>query len=220
MKIIFISDTHGKHKELQMPELNENETNIIAHSGDFSHNKKQFFEFMEWYSDLEGYNHRLIVPGNHDLCVQNDEEMFYRTCKEYDIIGLIDKEIIIDGVKFYGSPWTPEFYNWAYMEEDYLLDKYWDKIPEDTNVLITHGPAYGILDEVMKNNYIDHVGSESLADSIDELIKLKNLKIHEFGHIHVGRGMYKENNILRINASCVDKQYNIKEPIVIDYNTL
>jgi len=217
MNITFISDTHCKHFELKMPELDNSETNVIVHSGDFSHNIHQLEDFIEWYSEIPGYNYRILIPGNHELCVQNDEEMFYRLCKEYSIIGLIDKEVIIENVKFYGSPWTPMFFNWAYMEEDYLLDQYWDKIPNDTNVLITHGPAYGILDSVVEYGRYISTGSETLADTIDTL---KKLKIHAFGHIHPARGMYKENNILRINASNVDINYNIKKPIIVNYDTI
>jgi Icc-related predicted phosphoesterase len=217
MFITFISDTHNKHTELVMPNLqiDNNTTNIIIHSGDFSHNQKQFDDFMLWYSELPGYDHRILIPGNHELIVEKDPDMFFRTCKELNINGLIDNEVVIDDIKFYGSPWTPTFGNWAYMRDDYLLDVYWDKIPKDTNVLITHGPAYSILDGVIHYGYGEYVGSTTLADAIDGL---KDLQIHTFGHIHEAKGMYKENKILRINASSVNSQYNIIPPVIIDYN--
>jgi Icc-related predicted phosphoesterase len=214
MKIAFISDTHNKHHDFNLSDFDG--VDVVVHSGDFSHSQKQFDEFMVWYSELP-IKHKIIIPGNHEINVEKDPDMFYRTCKELGIIGLIDKEVIIDGVKFYGTPWVPTFYNWAYMKEDYLLDVYWVKIPSDTNVLITHGPAYGILDGVIHYGFGEYVGSETLADAIDEL---KELKIHTFGHIHEAKGMYKENEILRINASSVDSQYNILPPVIIDYNNI
>lgn len=216
MKILFISDTHNKHHSFNFSDEKYSEVETIVHSGDFSHNIQQFDDFMIWYSELP-FKNKIIIPGNHEELVQEDEEMFYRTCKELNIIGLIDKEVVIDGIKFYGSSWTPMFYDWAYMKEDYLLDQYWDKIPNNTNVLITHGPSYGILDTVCGYYGMKSVGSKTLADTID---RLKELKIHTFGHIHEGRGKYKENKILRINASSVDRNYEICEPYIIDYNNI
>jgi len=219
MVITFISDTHNKHRNIKMPKLDNNRTNVIVHSGDFSHSQKQFDDFLLWYSELPGYDYRILIPGNHETMVEKDPEMFFRTCKELNLIGLIDQEVVINGVKFYGSPWTPMFYNWAFMKEDYLLDMYWDKIPKDTNVLITHGPAHGILDGVIHYGVGECVGSYTLSDAIDGL---KELKIHTFGHIHCAAGAYKENGILRINASSVTDSYTLTKhgPYIIDYNNI
>ena len=213
MKIVFISDTHIKHRDLDFSMSKYNDVETIVHSGDFSHNQKQFDDFINWFSELP-FKNKILIPGNHEILVQENEEDFFRVCKEFGIIGLIDSGVVIDDIKFYGSPWTPLFFNWAYMKEDYILDQYWDKIPNDVNVLITHGPAYGILDGVIHYGIGENVGSESLADRIDHL---KKLKIHTFGHIHEARGMYKENKILRINASSVNQNYEILPPFIVDY---
>jgi len=207
MKIAFISDTHNKHEKLNFSSEIYEDVDTIIHSGDFSHNLPQLFEFMEWYSKTPFKNH-ILIPGNHELCVQKNEDLFYRACKKYDIIGLIDDEVIIDGIKIYGTPWTPVYFNWAYMKDDYLLDIVWDKIPDDTNILVSHGPSYGILDTVNDYGNKINVGSRTLADRMDELDKLK---IHIFGHIHLSRGMYKENGISYINASSINDNYNIKK---------
>lgn len=214
MKVVFISDTHGKHKELDFSDKIYDNIDTIVHSGDFSHNLNQFYEFMNWYSETP-FKNKILIPGNHETVLEHNQSMFFLTCKELGIHGLIDNEVVIDGIKFYGTPWTPMFYNWAWMEEDYLLDKHWDKIPKDTNVLITHGPRYGILDKVWgyrNNNYCQFsVGSETLGDAVDTL---KELKIHTCGHIHESAGIIVKKGVIYINASSVDANYKVLPPVI------
>jgi Icc-related predicted phosphoesterase len=122
-------------------------------------------------------------------------------CQSHNVIYLQDTETIINGKKFYGTPWTPSFNNWSFMKDDDILNRYWDNIPDDVDVLITHGPAFGIADEVeeVKEGKIN-VGSKSLLKKI-ETLKTLNLEYHLFGHIHECYGYCNVENYTAINAS-------------------
>ncbi len=211
MKVVFISDTHSKHNELDFSKSIYNNIDTIIHCGDFSHNINQYYNFMNWFSKLP-FKNKILIPGNHDELIQTNESMFYMYCKELGIHGLIDDKVVIDGINFYGTPWTPIFCNWAYMKDDNLLKRYWDNIPKDTNILITHGPAYGVLDKITCNKHKKiSVGSKTLSSVISSL---KELKIHSFGHIHESSGVIVKNNVICINATSVDSNYNILPPII------
>lgn len=191
MKIAIISDTHGLHEQLEMPEAD-----VLVHCGDFSHSRKSARLFLEWFS-TQDYKYKVLIAGNHDRWF---EKMGYDTIqqvlKDYgtDIIYLQDTEVIIEGVKFYGTPWVPQFFDWAFMgTESYLSNKF-KKIPEDTQVLITHGPQYSVLDTVNENR---SVGSTALRDRIKTL---PNLVLHTFGHIHSGTGRV-DTDYISINAA-------------------
>jgi len=197
-----ISDTHNKHKDIVFPELKsgDNIKNILIHCGDFSHSPEQVFSFCKWFSEVPGYDERILIAGNHDKYI---EEVGYKSFKEYceekDIIYLQDTSVIIDGIKFHGSPWSNEFGNWSFMKDDFELDQYWQKIPDDVDVLITHGPAYGVGDEVQQDISNPHVGSNTLKYHINN--RLKNLRFHFFGHIHEDYGIHQQDNYIVYNAS-------------------
>jgi Icc-related predicted phosphoesterase len=118
-------------------------------------------------------------------------------------------------IKIYGSPWQPEFYNWAFNlpRNGWELWQKWSDIPVDTDILITHGPAYGFVDKVIGRP--ENLGCELLA----ERIKTIKPKIHVCGHIHSGRGIIFNDGTLYINASVLDEQYNYtKKPFTIDFD--
>jgi len=208
MKIVHISDTHGLHNDKTLSDqLKVIKADAIVHSGDFSHsNWDSTREFFDWYLALD-FEHKIVVPGNHDRFIERLTTDAYAR-KELMPAGLnllIDEEIEIDGVKFYGSPFTPQFYNWAfqlYGEEG--IEK-WKQIPDDVNVLITHGPAKGMLDTVseLKN---DPLGCPFLKERIQQL---PNLKAHLFGHIHGGYGREEINGVLYLNSSILDEKYRV-----------
>lgn len=128
---------------------------------------------------------------------------------------------MIDGVKFWGSPWQPEFCNWAFnLSRGIKLKEKWDLIPADTNVLITHGPPMGILDNVTKFNghtgelEIQHVGC---VDLYNRVMELKSLQLHVFGHLHDGYGKQKINKTIFVNASICTEEYKpTNAPIVVE----
>jgi Icc-related predicted phosphoesterase len=114
---------------------------------------------------------------------------------------LQDQSVIIEGLKFYGSPWQPTFHNWAFNKDrGEKIKTEWDKIPSDTDVLITHGPPFGILDKTVDN---EKVGCEELLLAVNRI----KPKIHIFGHIHENYGEIKLNGTHFINPSSCDYNY-------------
>ena len=126
---------------------------------------------------------------------------------------LQDSEVTIDGIKFYGSPWQPEFYNWAFnLPRGEKLAQKWAEIPDNTDVLITHGPAYGILDYAPMGG---HVGCEELYKRISDI----KPKIHVCGHIHNSYGQKTIDGIEFLNASVLNDRYEYAhKPIVVDFD--
>jgi Icc-related predicted phosphoesterase len=141
---------------------------------------RQYFAFEEWLI-AQDYKHKVLIAGNHDG--------FIRSMHAPVMIGdahyLEDSGVEIEGLKIWGSPWTPEFCNWYFMKPrgEQIAEK-WAQIPDDTNILVTHGPAYGILDYV-SNRKLKRHGCEDLYKRLGGL---KELKLHVFGHIHGGYG--------------------------------
>jgi len=197
MKAVIISDTHFRHKELIIPE-----GDIIIHSGDFGYNDITSHHFLDWFSSLD-FKYRILVAGNHDAFFEEaGKKKIKEMCMEYyDTIYLEDEMIEIEGLKIYGSPWTVLFRDWHFMKKDEDLEEIWKNIPDDTNILITHGPQKGVLDILSHMGKIEHLGSSTLANRIAQL---KDLKYHIFGHIHGEAGIKEPNeyrDYVSINAS-------------------
>ena len=223
MKILSLSDTHGLHNRI--PNDWFIEADVLVHSGDVSNMGyiQEIKDFLSWFDKLN-YKHKIFIAGNHDFGFQTNSEMIKQMLLDYPSIKYLqDEELIIDEYKFYGSPQTPYFHNWAFNcardsqeSKTYnkpLIKEYWDKIPLDTEILITHGPPYGIGDFVPYNNG-QFVGCKDLLDKIYQLDKLK---AHIFGHIHYSYGTIIKNNIQFINASTCNEQYQvIQKPILIE----
>ena len=203
---------------------------VLIHAGDFTGrgDPERVEEFNEWLGK-QPHEHKIVIPGNHELTFQRgakDNNGFYYMTPEQaqalitNATLLIDQELIIDGVKFYGSPWQPYFNNWAYnISLQARIKQIWAKIPNDTNVLITHGPPRNILDfipncDAYRGNYDEHVGCEELRDRILEL----RPQLHVFGHIHEAYGQLFNEGTTHINASICDGRYRpINKPIVYEY---
>lgn len=208
-KIVFLSDTHGQHKKLSMPE-----GRIVVHCGDALNrgSLQEAVYFAEWFSELP-YEHKIYVPGNHDASLEDDYvlEIFRKS----GIYVLIDNRVMLDGIRFHGSPWTPIYGNWSFMDYDYRLKDRFNKIQEGCDVLITHGPPYSVLDT---NTYGENCGSVSLFNIVNEV----KPKIHVFGHIHEAWGKKQTADTLFMNVSILDRSYDVdrlREPVVLDYNS-
>lgn len=209
MKIWHISDTHGCHNLLDPP----TDADVIICSGDASNYKDPYrneFEmrnFLDWYASLN-CKYKIYVAGNHDTSIEKrfilKEDFILK-----DIIYLEDDFVIIENLKIYGSPITPTFGNWSFMKKREKLFDYWKSIPDDIDVLITHGPPKGILDlSYNKIGELEFCGDGSLRRHIFE--RLKNLKLNCFGHIHnhediINNGIRKVSNcnIIFSNGSVV-----------------
>jgi predicted phosphodiesterase len=222
MKITFISDTHNQHKKI---EKDLPGGDLIIHSGDIS-SMGHFHEiksFLTWYNYLPGYKYKVFISGNHDFGFQKFPEEVRELLERYPNIKYLEDNgfTIFDniggenGVKIWGTPWQPWFYDWAFNlpRDGEELKAKWDMIPEDTDILITHGPPKYVLDVVERRT--EHLGCELLT----ERLKVVKPKIHIFGHIHSGRGKFENNGTIFVNGSVLDEQYQYNyKPISIDYD--
>lgn len=209
-KIVAISDTHNRHKYFALPQ-----GDILIHAGDFTSmgTEAEFAAFGDWLQDLP-YKHILLTYGNHDWLGQRDPVLAEKLMGRATVLH--DKGVEIDGIKFYGSAWQPVFHDWAFnVPRGAESAKNWAKIPDDTNILITHGPPWGTLDLVHTGGLsIQNVGCEALAERIKDL---PQLALHIFGHIHECHGHIVKNNIQYVNASFLNDRYvPTFPPVIID----
>lgn len=209
-RITFISDTHNKHNSLTefLPG-----GDLLICSGDISGRGSitEIENFLWWYDRLDNYDTKIFISGNHDLGFENENEKLIGLLTGYKNIDYLQDERmdLWDGndeqLVIYGSPWQPEFHNWAFnLPRGEKLKEKWDKIPVDVDILITHGPPFGKLDFVQYNNI--NVGCEELMKRIGEI----KPKIHVFGHIHEGFGYVFDGNTHFINASVLNERYEFR----------
>ena len=195
-RIVLLSDTHGLHRSLKVPD-----GDILIHAGDMSSNGKRsgIEDFADWMKSLP-HRHKLCVAGNRDFYFQNSPEDASHLLTDAGIHYLCDTAVTVEDLKVYGSPWNPWFHDWAFnLPRGDALARIWAKIPEDTDILVTHTPPFGILDTALSV----HLGCEALAERI---LQLPKLKLHAFGHIHEGYGTTSRGTTLFVNASFCDRQ--------------
>jgi Icc-related predicted phosphoesterase len=204
MRIVCLSDTHNQ--QIETPD-----GDILIHAGDATIRGTidEIVEFNYWFAALS-HKHKIFVAGNHDWLFETNLT-HARTFLDPSIVYLQDSAVEIDGIKIYGSPWQPRFYDWAFnLNRGREMAEKWEMIPADTDILITHGPPFGILD---RTAYGDNAGCEELIKKVTEL----RPKAHIFGHIHEGYGRREESGITYINASnCDESYYPVNPPIVFE----
>jgi len=205
IRIVCISDTHTLHGRLQIPE-----GDVLVHAGDLSSRgrKSEIQEFDRWLGTLP-HRHKVVICGNHDFLFEREPEVARGLIT--NAIYLQDSGVTIEGLQFWGSPWQPEFFDWAFnLERGEPLREKWALIPTDTDVLITHGPPMGILDRVERG---ERVGCEELT----EALKRVRPKLHVFGHIHEAYGHLDRDGTRFVNASSCNLDYApVHAPIVVD----
>lgn len=213
MRIVCISDTHNCNEEIAVPD-----GDVLIHAGDATTvgSVEQLRAFNRWFAVLP-HKHKVFVAGNHDWLFEKDNDLARRLL-DPSIVCLQDSSAEIDGLKIYGSPWQPRFFDWAFnLNRGYELAEKWSLIPDDIDVLITHGPPYGILDLVPRQGWDENTGCEELRKRVEQIAANGRLKLHVFGHIHCGYGVHDEFGVKFVNASTCDEQYNATQPpIVID----
>ncbi len=203
MRLVVISDTHGLHSTIKrLPD-----GDILVHAGDFmnaGYDPAEILSFNKWLGE-QRFKHRVVCAGNHDRYFQNSPEQARSLLT--DAIYLENSGITIGNFSFWASPYTPEFLNWAFMyPRGPAAKQYWDQIPYNLDVLVTHGPPFGILDQTAPGSA--HLGCEELLKAVEE----KKPKVHLFGHIHGGAGTL-ENGVTRfVNAAYLNERYKPLEP--------
>ena len=210
MKVVAISDTHNQLKYIDVPD-----GDVLIHAGDFSMMGREG-EVDQFFEDLMilPHQHKIFIAGNHDYLAQRNPEIFKKMIPE-GITYLQDDEVIIDGVKLYGTPWIHNLPRWAFNIDDVNeRAKKWSLIPDDVDDLISHGPPKRILDMVPRFGLgVENVGCDSLRYEVENRIKPA---YHVFGHIHEeGSRWRKIGETIFINASNLDENYQIKNKPVI-----
>ena len=204
MRLVCISDTHG-WDSVSIPD-----GDVLVHAGDLTSAGAldEIERTHAWLASMP-HAHKVVIAGNHDFAFERrpEEARALMTGVTY----LEDEAHEIDGVRFYGSPWQPRFHDWAFnLDRGAPLEAVWAKIPDDTDVLVTHGPPYGILDTIHSGQ---PVGCEALRDA---LARVKP-RVHVFGHIHEAYGQVEQDGIRFVNASTCTLAYApVQPPIVVD----
>ena len=204
MKIWHISDTHENHNQLIIPP----DVDMIIHSGDESNspniqNIQECRSFLEWYSQLP-IKYKILVAGNHSTAIAN-KWITRNEIEAYGIIYLEHEYTEIEGIKIFGSPYTPTFGNWSFMKSRQTINRLWDTVTEQVDILVLHGPPKGILDlSYDRDGKLEKCGDNSLY----KLIKRIQPRLVCFGHIHDNEDNYNQGQVLRdgvmySNGSCV-----------------
>lgn len=220
MKIWLISDTHGKHSFLDIPL----DVDMLIHAGDLGTfkeptlNAKGVQETIDWLVSLTHIKHKVFIAGNHDTSIERG----YVSPLHKDLLYLKHEVGVIGGLKIFGSPYTPTFSTgWAYNVNRAKIDRYWQEIPEDIDILVTHGPPLGILDHTSCGiNFTEEYGGKGVVSCGDSALLKRVMKIqpklHVFGHIH-NEERCKNAGIMQVtgcktkfvNASVLDLDYKI-----------
>lgn len=210
MKITVISDLHGHYPK----DLPGGDLLIIAGDLTASDRSSQYLVWREWLQKQD-YKKKVFIAGNHDGCIESGH--FYFSPEWIGAEYLFDSGTEFEGLKVWGSPWSSQFpginphccaFTRPFMEP--LKDR-WDLIPDDTDILITHTPPYGILDKV-KTEFCASVGDKDLLEEVTQRIKPK---LHIFGHIHgFGLKYIQTPYTLFVNASYVDDAYKPRKQVI------
>ena len=212
MKIVCLSDTHNCNQEITVPD-----GDILIHAGDATirGTQTEVEDFLAWFSSLP-HQHKVFVAGNHDWLFETDNRVARLLTANYKIKYLEDSFTDIEGLKIYGSPWQPRFFDWAFnLNRGGELAEKWKLIPADIDILITHGPPNGILDEVPRKYWVENTGCEELRKRVEEISVLGRLKLHVFGHIHCGYGQTEKFGVKFVNASNCDESYEPSQPPIV-----
>ncbi len=205
MRIICLSDTHGLHAQIEVPE-----GDILVHGGDLTRRGmlEELGAAADWLRSLP-HRHKLVIGGNHDFCLEQQPEKARLLLD--GLTYLEDDSCDCEGLKIYGSPWQPWFHDWAFnLRRGEPLRKVWAKIPNDADIVVTHGPPQGILDRCYDGR---EVGCQDLLERLEAV----QPRLHVFGHIHEAYGQKQVGETLYVNASSCTLRYQaIQKPIVID----
>jgi Icc-related predicted phosphoesterase len=231
---VCISDTHNKHRELEMPH-----GDILLHSGDISYaskgdilqEAKQLEDFSLWLGE-QFYDHIVIIAGNHDFLFEKEEERAIEILTKHhpNVHYLNQTSVFLEGLKIYGEPRQPRFCNWAFNVDRPQMKAAWAKVPVDADIILSHGPPEGYGDLVEDDHGVSvfgdhdpfkHVGCRHLANLFDSGKSIHSPKLITFGHIHEGYGQwYKpKTNTRLVNASVCNEHYQTtNRPVVIEIN--
>ncbi|MDX1909560.1 MAG: metallophosphatase domain-containing protein [Bacteroidia bacterium] len=204
--VVCISDTHGRHHSVEVPP-----GDILIHAGDMSARGgyAEIADFMTWFA-AQPHAYKICIAGNHDFLAEQSPDLM-RSLVPPDCLYLENTTATVLGLRIWGSPVTPWFHDWAFNRhrgDD--IRHYWDMIPPDTDILITHGPPFGIRDLTVSGEL---VGCRDLNHRVWEV----NPRLHVFGHIHEAYGVTEVAGTRFVNASMLDIGYRpVHLPVVLE----
>lgn len=227
LRIVVISDTHEQHEQITLPD-----GDVLVCAGDVSFNGRPhaIADFNRWFA-ARPHRYKFLIAGNHDFLFEENsaiarsllpDEIIYLEDSGYElnVAQAINRRpdrspaapqaVPGSGLKFWGSPVTPWFFNWAFnRHRGAEIRRHWDQIPADTDILITHGPPAGILD---RNAEGEATGCEDLRLVVERI----KPRLHIFGHIHEAHGIEEHHGTLFVNACQLDERYRlVHEPVVV-----
>ncbi len=205
MKIVALSDTHSRHHQLAVPD-----GDILIHAGDatMSGSLNEIAVFNAWLGTLP-HPVKLFCAGNHDWLFEREPNLARSLMT--NATYLQDELIVVNGLRIYASPWQPRFFDWAFnLDRGLPLRRKWDLIPDDVDVLVTHGPPFGIRDQ---NPNGEHCGCEELRAAVERV----KPRLHIFGHIHQGYGELVYEGMRFVNAcNCTEQYQPHNAPLVFE----
>ena len=194
MHLTLLSDTHGLHRELSSA---VGSGDLIIHAGDITEygTAEELEDFTDWFSGLP-FKNKVFIAGNHDLALEEGTCLAHWRAKLPPGTHYLENETLtVAGLKIWGSPCSPYFMGMAFNKRrGEALRQVWEQIPQNTDILVTHTPPFGVLD--------DGLGCEELSD---RLVTVKP-KMHLFGHIHRGYGLQESGKTKFINAALAAEQ--------------
>lgn len=205
MKIIAISDTHGQHEAVTLPP-----GDMLIHAGDISRrgDEAEITDFLQWFA-AQPHPHKIFIAGNHDFYFEKQPEEKITAIIPANVIYLNDSGCTVNGLRIWGSPVSPWFFDWAFNRHRGAdIQRHWKLIPADTDILITHGPVHGIHDYTRSGM---RVGCEDLLATVTAI----KPRLFICGHIHEGYGTAEQNGTLFINASVLDERYRLRNDAVV-----
>lgn len=197
MRIVALSDTHNKYEQIEVPE-----GDILIHAGNVTRagELEELIGFNQWLSKLP-HKHKIVIAGNHDHCFQREETEARKILT--NAIYLIDQGVVINGIKFYGSPWQPRFHDFAFnLDRGAQIMERWKMIPDDTDVLVTATPPFGHGD-LTRDGYF--VGCKELMSRVEEI----QPRLHIFGLIPEDYGISFNSKSAFLNVALSDRHYRI-----------
>jgi Icc-related predicted phosphoesterase len=232
MRITHISDTHNKHNQLNglLPG-----GDLLIHSGDISSlgRKSEVERFVKWFNGIDNYTNKVFIAGNHDMTFDREillrDKLAYfegktdwldnllQTGLNHNVFYLENNYVILDDVKIWGSPITPSFgYGWAFnVDRGYDINQIWNRIPNDTDIVITHGPIHSYCDRTDRGGL--NVGCEQLYHRLNEV----QPQLHFSGHIHEAYGYRQTNWGYAFNGCNCDLSYLVNnKPMTFEYDFL